>query len=282
MTVLLSCYTRVGPSPIPSQAQWNCPSGGPCTTTGYVGIGTASPGYLLDVNGASNSATRLAASSRIPLVVQRTDSSSNVAIQIQNTGSTWYQGLNGAGSFAIKYNDSDLGTGPSFAVTTAGRVGIGTVSPGAQLSVQGSAAASLLSVTTSSGASALFADSTGKVGIGTAAPQYALAVNGTIGAKQVLVTNTGWADFVFRPGYRLMPLADVARYIRAHHRLPDIPSESEVTRSGADVGAIQVKLLAKIEELTLHMIQAEERNHRLERANQELSQRVAALERGRR
>ena len=55
-----------------------------------------------------------------------------------------------------------------------------------------------------------------------------------------------------------------------------------MTRSGADIGAIQVKLLAKIEELTLHMIQADERNHRLERANRELTQRVAALEQGRR
>ena len=40
---------------------------------------------------------------------------------------------------------------------------------------------------------------------------------------------------------------------------------------------MQAKLLAKVEELTLHMIQADERNSRLERQNRELRQRVARL-----
>lgn len=231
------------------------------------------------MNGAGSSAARLAAASRIPLIVQRTDSSSNVAIQIQNTATTWYQGLNGAGTFALKYNDSDLGANPLLAVTTTGRVGIGTGSPGSQLSLSGSATApSLLSITTSSGASALFAGNVGKIGIGTTAPQYPLAVNGTIGAKEVVVTNTGWADYVFKPGYRLMPLPGIARYIREHGRLPDVPSESDVTRNGVSIGDLQAKLLAKIEELTLHMIQADERNVRLERQNSDLLRRISVLE----
>jgi len=41
---------------------------------------------------------------------------------------------------------------------------------------------------------------------------------------------------------------------------------------------MQAKLLAKVEELTLHMIQAEERNNRLDRQNRELQERIARLE----
>lgn len=120
----------------------------------------------------------------------------------------------------------------------------------------------------------------GNVGIGTTNPQYLLSVNGTIGTKDVIVTNTGWSDFVFQPGYRLRPLSEVGAYIQANHHLPDIPSEAEVKEKGVSVGDMQSKLLAKVEELTLHMIQADERNNRLEEQNQELRDRLARLEKG--
>ena len=107
--------------------------------------------------------------------------------------------------------------------------------------------------------------SNGNVGIGTtpATSPYKLSVNGTIGAKEIIVTNTGWADYVFQPGYRLTPMTELAAYIEEHHHLPGIPSESEVREKGVSVGEMQARLLAKIEELTLHMIQAEERNRAL-------------------
>jgi hypothetical protein len=120
----------------------------------------------------------------------------------------------------------------------------------------------------------------GNVGIGTANPQHRLSVEGSIGAREVMVTNAPWSDYVFRPGYRLRPLSEVNAYIQAHHHLPDIPSETEVKAQGVSVGEMQAKLLAKIEELTLHMIEAEERSQRLERQNQELHDRVARLEKG--
>jgi hypothetical protein len=98
-------------------------------------------------------------------------------------------------------------------------------------------------------------------------------VNGTIGAKEVIITNTGWSDYVFRPGYRLRPLSEVNAYIHAHHHLPDIPSEAEAMAKGVGVGEMQAKLLAKVEELTLHMIQQE-------KENRELRDRIARLEAG--
>jgi hypothetical protein len=119
----------------------------------------------------------------------------------------------------------------------------------------------------------------GNVGIGTTNPgSYKLAVEGTIGARDVIVTNAPWSDYVFRPGYRLRPLSEVASYVQEHHHLPDIPSESEVKEKGVSLGEMQSKLLAKVEELTLHVIHEHERNDRLEQRNRELEKRLASLE----
>lgn len=117
---------------------------------------------------------------------------------------------------------------------------------------------------------ALVVVSNGNVGIGTINPQSKLAVDGTITTREVVVTNTGWADYVFRPGYRLPPLSEVNAYIQAHHHLPDIPSEAEVKKRGVSVGDMQAKLLAKVEELTLYMIGLEERNIRLQERYEKL------------
>jgi hypothetical protein len=120
----------------------------------------------------------------------------------------------------------------------------------------------------------------GNVGIGTTNPQYKLTVEGAIGARDIIVTDAPWSDYVFRPGYRLRPLSEIKTYIQAHHHLPNIPTEAEVKAQGVSLGEMQAKLLAKVEELTLHMIQADERNNRLEKQNRELRGRIAKLEAG--
>ena len=103
----------------------------------------------------------------------------------------------------------------------------------------------------------LFLNDNGNVGIGTYNPQAKLAVNGEILAKSVRV-NTGseyWPDYVFSSDYELMSLDDLENYIEDNKHLPGIISAEEVRHQGdVDLGEMNVKLLEKIEELTLYII----------------------------
>lgn len=114
--------------------------------------------------------------------------------------------------------------------------------------------------------------SNGCIGIGTATPDpaYMLSVNGKIRAKEIKV-ETGWSDFVFEKNYKLNSLSEVESFIAANGHLPEIPSAKEVEENGVDVGSMESKLLQKIEELTLYII---EQNKKIEMQNT----RIQALE----
>jgi len=94
----------------------------------------------------------------------------------------------------------------------------------------------------------------GNVGIGITNPTQKLEVNGAIRAKEVKLETNNWPDFVFKDNYLLKPLQEVNEYIKTNKRLPDIPSEQEVKESGVNLGDMQTKLLQKVEELTLYVI----------------------------
>ncbi|WCT13630.1 tail fiber protein [Mucilaginibacter jinjuensis] len=96
----------------------------------------------------------------------------------------------------------------------------------------------------------------GYVGIGTTQPDKELTVNGTIHANEVLVdTNVPHPDYVFDRDYDLTSLKDVKTYIDKNHHLPEIPSAAQVAKDGINLGEMNAKLLKKIEELTLYLIE---------------------------
>jgi hypothetical protein len=97
-----------------------------------------------------------------------------------------------------------------------------------------------------------------------------LNANGTIHAREVKVDLNGWSDFVFHPTYKLKPLLEVEKYIKANGHLEDIPSAKEVEKNGVNMGEMQAKLLQKIEELTLYVIELKKENEELQKQINEL------------
>ncbi len=99
---------------------------------------------------------------------------------------------------------------------------------------------------------------TGKVGIGTTnfVGNYGLYVNNGILTSEVMVLAPSvWYDFVFENNYSLMSLPDLESYINTNKKLPDVPSEKEVTENGYGLAEMNGILLKKVEELTLYILE---------------------------
>ncbi|MDD4991606.1 MAG: hypothetical protein PHR83_05160 [Paludibacter sp.] len=102
-----------------------------------------------------------------------------------------------------------------------------------------------------------------------------LTVFGVIHAKEVKVDLTGTlADYVFSPSYKLMPLNQVEQYVNANSHLPEIPSASEVKEKGMNMGDMQNKLLQKVEELTLYVIELNKKNEQQSTEINQLKERL--------
>ena len=101
----------------------------------------------------------------------------------------------------------------------------------------------------------------GNVGIGTTQPDEKLTVKGKIHAEEIIVdTNVPAPDFVFEDNYNLPTLVQVEQHIQDHKHLPDVPSAKEMQENGVNMGEMQMKLLQKVEELTLYVIDLKKEN----------------------
>ena len=88
---------------------------------------------------------------------------------------------------------------------------------------------------------------------------------------KVAVKNTAeWSDYVFANNYNLLPLTEVESFIKTNSHLPGVPSASEVVNEGINVAKMDAKLLEKIEELTLYIIDMNKRIESLEQENRTL------------
>lgn len=95
---------------------------------------------------------------------------------------------------------------------------------------------------------------------GPGAPQFGTPIeitwDGIVGAREIIVQTAPLPDYVFDSNYNLMTLTELEKYIDANKHLPGIPSASDVEEQGGlHVGAMQIQLLEKVEELTLYVIE---------------------------
>jgi len=107
----------------------------------------------------------------------------------------------------------------------------------------------------------------GKIGIGAFSTStwdgadYKLYVKGGIRTESIKVdlSTNGWADYVFDENYPLLSITELAKFIKDNKHLPGIPTEEEVKRDGVDLLEMQIKLLQKIEELSIYITRMDKR-----------------------
>lgn len=115
----------------------------------------------------------------------------------------------------------------------------------------------------------IIGDGTGQriaIGSSTVANGFTLSVSGKVITEEVQIQlKTAWPDYVFRKNYSLIPLAELENFVQQHQHLPNIPSAADVEKNGLVVGDMQKRMMEKIEELTLYIIQQDKRIRELEK-----------------
>ena len=212
--------------------------------TGNVGIGTTSPGYDLHIYKSNPSVGFYDVDDNFFSGYIQGDSSDLVI----NAYRKAYGTSASSGNLILQVGGSN--GGPYSPLYYAGNVGIGAAEPTAKLHVNGNML----------------------IGSGTPATGYSLSVNGKVIAEEVRVElDNSWPDYVFENNYELRSLPQVEKYIQKFGHLPGIPSATVVQKEGIALGDMNRRLLEKIEELTLYLI---EQNKVLS----ELKQKVQTLE----
>ncbi|WP_336958637.1 hypothetical protein [Chryseobacterium contaminans] len=223
---------------------------------GNIGIGTVNPISKLDVRG-----------NIVAGITDATEGINAFAIRYENGSvNNWGSLRSGAEtymSYGVKADNktaygwlSGSGSYPSYktAVTT-GNDGIRFLSSAYEKIAQDSPVtmSELMRITPG-----------GNVGIGTRNPDQKLTVKGKIHAEDVIVDMNVPADYVFqkyfdgesslRPDYQMPTLQELEAFVKENKHLPEIPSGDAIKKDGVNLGDFQMKLLQKIEELTLYVI----------------------------
>lgn len=92
-------------------------------------------------------------------------------------------------------------------------------------------------------------------------------IAGKLRAREISVEITAGADHIFHESYELKPLSEVEQFIKANQHLPEIPSEKQMQEEGLNINEFQIKLLQKIEELTLYTIELKKEVDQLKTQN---------------
>jgi hypothetical protein len=90
--------------------------------------------------------------------------------------------------------------------------------------------------------------------------------SGEVFARKYTTTLAAFPDYVFDDNYALLSFQELRAYLNTNNRLPNMPSAAQVEKEGADLGELNRLLVEKVEELTLYILQLEERMQKVENA----------------
>lgn len=108
------------------------------------------------------------------------------------------------------------------------------------------------------------ADAVQIYGQGGTTKNFKVTGSGEVFARKYTTTLNNIPDYVFADDYQLMPLSDLRTFVATEKHLPNIPSAVEYAEEGVDLGEMNRLLLEKVEELTLYVLELEERLNNLE------------------
>ncbi len=107
------------------------------------------------------------------------------------------------------------------------------------------------------GLNTVYINPSGNMSIGSSsvATGYKLSIDGKLMCEELKVQLSPWPDYVFKKDYPLMSLYQVEEFIKKNKHLPNIPSAKKIETDGLLVGDMQSRMMEKIEELTLYIIE---------------------------
>ncbi|WP_057937330.1 hypothetical protein [Algoriphagus resistens] len=241
--------------------------------SGNVGIGTLSPALPLHVK-TSTSANR----ARFEFGGKTVDIASygTTTEPYGNAGGIFMSGqdgfiMTGAGN-NLRFITNSGGYAERMRILANGNIGIGTSSPAHKLHVVGSGRFN----GSGSGYTEINSNANGQYirqyandgttlswlirgyaddGVQAIFRSGGIQIHGTVKAKEVNVTTSGWVDYVFEDGYSLKTLEEVQEFYQSNGHLENIPTEKEVLKNGVNLSEMTVKLLEKVEELTIYLVE---------------------------
>jgi hypothetical protein len=115
------------------------------------------------------------------------------------------------------------------------------------------------------------------IGATSGATGYKFSVNGKMACEEILIDDQGyWPDYVFNDNYNLLSIDEFEKSLKKNRHLPGIPSAQEVAdKGGYHVGDLQKKMLEKIEELSLYILELNNRVKTLEEENRKLKEKMS-------